>query len=169
MRLRSSSRVILLDEEDRIFLLKFEDPMIGGRPFIFRPGYPFNSVGWVTPGGGVEEGESHEQAACRELWEETGITIKDPGPCVAVCNPILDWAGEIVQAHDWYYLRRLAAPVVSLVNMNDSERAGYIDHRWWTTDELHSTDERIMPISLAQLMLRIVAGHVPTEPVELPD
>lgn len=32
---------------------------------------------WGFPGGGVEEGESWEQAAYRELAEETGIRLQD--------------------------------------------------------------------------------------------
>src|SRR3954452_21948998 len=33
---------------------------------------------WVFPGGAVDEGESEEGAAVRELEEEAGITLADP-------------------------------------------------------------------------------------------
>jgi 8-oxo-dGTP pyrophosphatase MutT (NUDIX family) len=38
-----------------------------------RPGkYDF----WVAPGGGVKGDESYEQAATREVWEETGLKVR---------------------------------------------------------------------------------------------
>ena len=37
-------------------------------------------VYWATPGGGVEEGETYEAAAVRELQEETGLVVEDVGP-----------------------------------------------------------------------------------------
>ena len=38
-----------------------------------RPGrYDF----WVAPGGGVKGEESYEEAASREVWEETGLRVE---------------------------------------------------------------------------------------------
>jgi 8-oxo-dGTP pyrophosphatase MutT (NUDIX family) len=162
MRIRRSSRLILLDEENRVLLFKVEDAT------VFRPGQPISPVFWITPGGGVEEGESDEEAVRRELWEETGIAEIELGPLVALCEPVLSWAGEIIQSHDRFYLTRLSAPVVTLVNMGQIERAGYRDHRWWSVDEINSTVERIVPSGLGELAARIVTGDIPTHPVIFP-
>jgi 8-oxo-dGTP pyrophosphatase MutT (NUDIX family) len=162
MRIRRSSRLILLDEDDRAFLFKVDDST------VFRPNdrYP-SSVAWITPGGAVEEGESHEDAARRELWEETGIAGIDPITWVAFCDPVFDWAGETIQAHDRFFLIRLPNAVVTLDNMTESEREFLRGHRWWTSDGLKATDERIIPYGLGDLVARIIAGDVPNEPVQL--
>lgn len=58
--MRDAVRLILIDRADRLLLLKAEGPDIG-------------HVFWLTPGGGVETGESFMAAARRELLEETGL------------------------------------------------------------------------------------------------
>jgi 8-oxo-dGTP diphosphatase len=63
VNLRRSSRAIILDQDDRVLLCRLDLTATGG-PTV-----------WVTPGGGVEPGESALQTMHRELDEELGLRI----------------------------------------------------------------------------------------------
>lgn len=65
---RKVSRLVLLDPDDRVLLMHG-----------FEPEDPA-STWWFTPGGGLEGDETREQAALRELAEETGIREVELGP-----------------------------------------------------------------------------------------
>ena len=161
MRIRRTSRLVLLDDEGRVLLFKVEDAT------VFRASEPSLSIYWVTPGGSLEAGESHEDAARRELWEETGMTGVEPGPWVALCEPVLNWAGETIRAHDRFYLSRANSTTVVLDYLSAEERDVYREHRWWGIDELRLSGERVIPPGLVDLPGRIVAGDVPRHPVRL--
>jgi 8-oxo-dGTP pyrophosphatase MutT (NUDIX family) len=53
-------RIILMDEEERILLVKQRHE---GKDI------------WMVPGGGIEDGESSQDAAIREVLEETGLIV----------------------------------------------------------------------------------------------
>lgn len=52
-----------------------------GRLLLVRRGRPPSAGLWSVPGGRVEPGESDAAAVVRELFEETGLTVR-PGPLV---------------------------------------------------------------------------------------
>jgi 8-oxo-dGTP diphosphatase len=66
---RPSSRLLIVNQDSRLLLFKF-----------YRDGALAGPIFWATPGGGLDSDESYEAAARREMLEETGVRIDDPGP-----------------------------------------------------------------------------------------
>src|SRR3954469_11583996 len=104
MRKRPSSRLLILDPQGRVLLFRFvhKNGPLAGQDF------------WATPGGGLEPGEGFEAAAIRELREETGIEIADPGAQVARREFVLQLPdGEYVEADERYFVVKTNDPVIS--------------------------------------------------------
>lgn len=157
---RRAARVLLVDRSDRVLLLRF-----------FRdPTNPALGHGWVTPGGGVHDGESLPQAGARELWEETGLRI-DPyelGQPVAYAEGHVDrgWATGLFR--DDFFFHRVDTHRVDTSLMEAFELSGHAGHRWWAVDELTSTADTVYPYGLAALVTDLLAGRLPQRPVRLP-
>jgi 8-oxo-dGTP pyrophosphatase MutT (NUDIX family) len=155
LRHRPTSRVLVVDAQGRLLLLRIEDPRLTHPRF------------WITPGGGVDPGESFEDGARRELWEETGI-VAPLGPCVWTRRRVVSFEGELLDFDERFYVVRIeGAPVISSANVTAEERIVLTAHRWWTADELLRTEEVLAPRKLAHLVGPILAGRYPPEPLIL--
>lgn len=154
MRIRNAARILLLDQDARVFLFHILDPY-----------NPEMGTFWVTPGGGVEEGESYIEASKRELWEETGITQAEIGPCVWIREAVFHFEHGPVQAHERYFVVRVSSTEIDLKNFTDLEKESYRQHKWWTLEELLSTTEKLIPEQLPEVLPAIIAGDYPKTPI----
>jgi len=137
---RPTARVMLLDPDDRVLLFKNVRNH------------------WVTPGGGVEPGESFADAALRELWEETGISDVVLGP-VAIERELILGQGDPFLCREQIFVARTTVTDVSLDNQDEGERAGYNGYRRWTVDELLTTNELVYPEELAERVRDVIGEH----------
>lgn len=147
MRTRYSSRLLVIDAEGRVLLFHF----------VHREGALFGQEYWATPGGGLEPGETFEEAAVRELKEETGIEVVHPGEQVGQRNFALQLAdGERVIAEERYFVVRVSDRNVRRDGWSKSETEVMADYRWWSIAELESTTATIWPERLSELLPRPV-------------
>ena len=144
MRARPSSRLLVVNREHRVLLFKFE----------FQHGLLAGQRFWATPGGGLEAGESYEDAACREMLEETGFNISDPGRPVAQRTATFQTPdGEMVSADERFFLIQVDQLDVSRERWTDLERQVTADHRWWSLADLRSTSDRVWPEDLEGILI----------------
>ena len=143
----------MLDLDDRILLVRFE--------------FPTRTV-WATPGGGIEPGESPENAIRRELEEETGLASVEIGPVIWTRLHIVPfiggrWDGQREQ----YHLVRTAAFTPKPRHSWEQLNAEYVfELRWWTLHDLGAAEETFAPRRLPELVLDLVENGPPTTPID---
>jgi len=150
--------VIVVDGIDSVLLFRIEDARDAKPPV------------WITPGGGVEPGESLAEAAARELCEETGVGIdpRDLGEPVAACRGDWEFRGVPLYSEDWFFALRANRFLPSTDGWTDLERELHASWRWWTPAELETTEEAVLPAGLANVVRDVARGRLPSEPIELP-
>jgi 8-oxo-dGTP pyrophosphatase MutT (NUDIX family) len=122
---RQAARVVLLDRSDRVLLLEAQDP---ARPSKGR--------WWELPGGGLEAGEPTAEAAARELYEETGITGVNMGPCVWRQHATFDFGGYHFDQHEHVHVARTEGGEYRPAGLEALEAVAFKGARWWPLDEL---------------------------------
>ena len=148
---RNAVRALLLDRRDRVLLVLFRDGA--------------GQTWWATTGGGIDAGETPEQALRRELAEEAGLLEFELGPEIWKREHVFAWQGRIYRQRERYYLVRIEehdpAPTIDIA-------AEHVhDVRWWTLEELEATDERLVPRDLAAQVRAILEHGPPSSPLDV--
>ncbi len=150
---RVGARVLVVDAESRVLLLRGRDPADPG-----------SGTWWFTPGGGVDPGETIEQAASREVAEETGLVATDLGPPVWERTAEFGFLGRRYRQRESFFLVRVRSHQVDTSGWTKVERDSIEDYRWWSVDELADTAEVVYPRSLAAELERLLADGPPDTP-----
>ncbi len=154
LRIREAARAVVLDPDDRILLVRFE--------------FPAKAL-WALPGGGVERGESHEDALRRELAEEAGLVDAAIGPGIWERLHIVPFIGGRWDGQrERHFLVRAAAfepaPRLSWEQLNGEYMFAI---RWWTLDELERAEEVFAPRRLPELVRDLVVNGPPASPIDV--
>ncbi|MFC7440527.1 NUDIX hydrolase [Laceyella putida] len=159
MNIRPAARIVLLNEQSRLLLFKMEDQ------FVISETNPDGRPVWFTVGGGLEEGETYEAAAKRELWEETGLKDVEWGPFVWIREVDVVFKGELTRFVEHYRIARMKGTEIHLNHLTVEEKQGYLTHHWWSIDELRESTELIFPKKLAELLEPILEGKITKTPI----
>lgn len=149
---RTTVRVLLLDPEERTLLFEDSDPGLADAQW------------WVTPGGGIDPGESEVEAALREVREETGYRLSASdlvGP-VAERHVVHGYSDQVIEQDESFYLAKVAAFDVDTSEHTPDEQLTFKQFRWWTMEELRTTDDWVWPNELVELL------HLIDEPERWP-
>jgi 8-oxo-dGTP pyrophosphatase MutT (NUDIX family) len=151
---RLAARLIVIAPDDRVLLFRWTHDLLRS---------PRGRV-WITPGGGLEGDETYEQAAVRELHEETGITASI-GPCVWTRRHVFPWRVAPIDQRERYYVVRVTDTAIVRDGWTPGEVANTTGVHWWSVDEIAASDEWFAPRRLAALLPQVLAGAYPEEPI----
>jgi ADP-ribose pyrophosphatase YjhB (NUDIX family) len=143
---RLAARVILLDPDCRVLLMRYDDG-------------PPNGSHWATPGGGLNDGEDSRAGALRELAEETGWTDIPLLDEVLRRELTMEYGGRLVRQRERLYLARTDQPRREIRGVEAMHVSDHIaGWRWWTLAELDTTTEKVWPAGLANLVREVLAA-----------
>lgn len=151
----ASARLLCVDPAGAVLLQRIQDPVAP------------DGEHWVLPGGGIESGESAHDAACREAFEELGLSVDHLGEPVATNVREFDFGGKRHRGHNTYYAVRTERYAPVPVGMSQVEKAATVDVGWLTPDALDVLVARgvdVVPPELAS-WARGLHRDLPPEPL----
>ncbi|NGX54553.1 MAG: RNA pyrophosphohydrolase [Chlamydiae bacterium] len=160
---RNSINLLLLNEKKQLLLMCADDPTtttVDGK---------YHGRFWFPIGGKIEPGESLEEAALRELFEETGLAPEEVelGPIVWFGEFDLVLSGTPTRLKQRFIVAKTRQNSVSLSNLTQEEQAVIQKTAWFSLEEIKNCPDVIYPVLLPQYLPDILSGNYPAQPLEI--
>jgi ADP-ribose pyrophosphatase YjhB (NUDIX family) len=137
---RSAVRAVILTPDAQMLLIRAEEPASK------------RSL-WITPGGGLENGECAEAALTRELYEETGLCDANIGPKIWQRKIAFTWAGvDYLQTEAFFLIKSPRFTPTMEFNPAPEERTAFRESRWWAIQEIRESQDLFAPQRMAELL-----------------
>ena len=144
-------RALVMRPDDAVLLVHFE--------------FPNGTRVWAAPGGGIELGESPEEAVRRELAEEVGIHQFALGPQIWTRTHLFALAPEFDGQREQVFLVRIDEEPGRPTMTDEELRAEFVTgSRWWSASELASSSEPFAPNRLPELVSQLLTHGPPHVP-----
>ncbi len=117
------------------------------------PGLP-GSRWWVTPGGGMDIGETPIQAALREVAEETGLRVEPEdliGP-IMTRTVVHGYSDQILSQHETFFVLGAARFGIDTSGHTPAEQLTLQGHAWIDLADLADRPEPVWPADLLALL-----------------
>lgn len=153
---RRAARVVCLDPADRVLLIRAADPADASK-----------APWWELPGGGIDPGESPEDACLRELREEAGLAGAVMGPCIWTQHAQFSFGGWDFDQHERIHVARSDGLAELPTRLEALEALAFRGQRWWDVAELLDNDEPTVPPRLREFLPPILNGEYPDPPIDI--
>lgn len=147
-------KLLLLDQDDRLLLIHAKDPQT-------------QAECWYPVGGGVEPGETLQEAAAREAHEETGLVGLPPGLPVWRRDHTYEYDGRAIEVHEEWLMQTVDRFDPVPAQLTETEARTILGFRWWQAQELAEVTETIFPPRLGHLLMDLLTDGAPAEPADI--
>lgn len=161
--IRNSVKIILLNDNDEMLLMCVEDPNTTSLDKKNHGRF------WFPIGGKIEKGESIEDAAIREIFEETGLLKEEieQGPIVWFGEFDFILKGIMTRQKETFIVARTKQKNVSLTNLDDWEKNVVQKIDWFSLEKIKNSKEVIFPILLPKYLPDIISRKYPKKPMKI--
>jgi 8-oxo-dGTP pyrophosphatase MutT (NUDIX family) len=161
--LRNSVKVLLFNENNELLLMCADDPKTTSADKTYHGRF------WFCTGGQIHPGESIQDAALRETYEETGIPGEriELGPVVWFGEFTMILHGVLTRLKQTFIVAKTMQRTAFLTDPDQWEKNFVQNLAWFSLEKIKTSNETIFPVLLPNYLPDILVGNYPMEPFEI--